>query len=135
MESGKRTSSIQLHGRYSKKFCDSISSKLFYRKKTFKNAQIRRLAVALKKTRIENKYVVVSFHENHFNYQQFQLRVLRIIRGRREMVLLDTTSSCRPYVILKKAMQFNEDFPALHREDVQSHLLNFLLLDFTTGCS
>ena len=52
-----------------------------------------------------------SFHENPFNYQQFHLRKLRIIRGGRAIISLDTTSPCRPYVTTMKAMQFNEDFP------------------------
>ena len=60
-----------------------------------------------------NSAVAGSFHENSFNYQQFHLRELRTIRGGRAIISFDTTSSCRPFVTTMKAMQFNEDFPAL----------------------
>ena len=60
-----------------------------------------------------NSSVAGSFHENPLSYQQFSLRELRIIRGGRAIVSLDTTSPCRPYVRTKKAMQFNEDFLVL----------------------
>ena len=57
---------------------------------------------------------------NLFN-NHFQLRELRIIPGGRAIVSLDITSSCRTYVQTIKAMQSNEDFPALPTEDFQSH--------------
>ena len=41
-----------------------------------------------------NSAVAGSFHENRFNYQQFHLRELRIIRGGRAIISLDTTSLC-----------------------------------------
>ena len=64
-----------------------------------------------------------SFHENPFNYQQFHLRELRIIRGGKAIISLDTTSPCRPYVTTRKALQFNEDFPALPIENFQNHYI------------
>ena len=51
----------------------------------FNNAPIRRLAVAMN----TNSAVAGSFHEKRFNYQQFHLRELEIIRGRRAIVSLD----------------------------------------------
>ena len=60
--------------------------------------------------------VAGSFHENPFSYQQFHLRELRIIWGGRAIVSLDTTSPCLSYVTTMKAMQFNEDFPALPKK-------------------
>ena len=57
------------------------------------------------------------------------MRGLRIIRGGRAIISLDTTSPCRPYVTTMKAMQFNEDFPAL-LEDFQNHY--FLVFDLTS---
>ena len=85
----------------------------FIQENIFNNAPIRKVAVAMN----TNSAVAGSFHENLFSYQQFHLRELRIIRGGRAIVLLDTTSPCRPYVTTMKAMQFNEDFPALPMED------------------
>ena len=63
-----------------------------------------------------NSAVAGSFQGNPFSYQQFHLRELIIIRHGRAIVSLDTTSPCRPYVTIMKAMQFNEDFPALSIE-------------------
>ena len=77
-----------------------------------------------------NSAVAGSFHENPFSYQQFHLRELRIIRGERAIVSLDTTSPCRPYATTMKAMQFNEDFPALPMEDFQHH--NILVFELTS---
>ena len=62
-------------------------------KNTFNNTPIRRIAVAMN----TNSAVAGSFHENPFSYQQFHLRELRIIRGGRAIVSLDTTS---PSVVL-----------------------------------
>ena len=70
-----------------------------------------------------NSAVAGSFYENPFNYQQFHSRELRIIRGGRAIISLDTTSPCRPYVTTMKAMQFNEGFPALPMEDFQNHYI------------
>ena len=67
----------------------------------FKNAPIRRTAVAMN----TNSAVAGSFHENPFSYQQFYLREVRIIRGGRAIVSLDTTSLCRPYVTTMKLLK------------------------------
>ena len=66
-----------------------------------------------------------SFLKNPFSCQQFHLRDFRIIRSRRAIVSLDTTSPCRPCVTTIKAMEFNEGFPALLMEVFQNH--DFLL--------
>ena len=98
----------------------------FIQENVFNNAPIRRIAVAMN----TNSAVAGSFHENPFNYQQFHLRELRIIRGGRAIISLDTTSPCRPYVTTMKARQFNEDFPALPMEDFQNHYI--LVFDLTS---
>ena len=98
----------------------------FVQKNVFNNIPIRKITVAIN----TNSAVVGSFHENLFNYQQFHLRELRIIRDGRAIISLDTTSPCRPYVAAMKAMQFNEAFPALPKEDVQN--LYILVLDLTS---
>ena len=117
MESGKRTCSIQLHGNYSKNFIIRSRQNQFILENIFNNAPIRRVAVAMNTI----SAVAGSFHENPFSYQQFHLREIRIIRGGRAIVSLDTTSPCQPYVTTVKAMQFNEDFPAFSKEDFQNH--------------
>ena len=98
----------------------------FIQANIFNNARIRKVAVAMN----TNSAVAESFHENLFSYQQFHLRELRIIWGGRAFVSLDTTSPCRPYVTTMKAMQFNEDFPALSMEDFQNHYI--LVFDLTS---
>ena len=98
----------------------------FIQENIFNNAPIRRVAVAMN----TNSAVAGSFHKNPFSYQQFHLRELRFIRGGRAIVSLDTTSPCRPYVTTMKAMQFNEDFPALPMEDFQNHYI--LVFDLTS---
>ena len=98
----------------------------FIQEDVFNNAPIRRIAVAMN----TNSAVAGSFYENPFNYQQFHLRELRIIRGGRAIISLDTTSPCRPYVTTMKAMQFNEDFPALPMEHFQNHYI--LVFDLTS---
>ena len=60
----------------------------FILEQIFKKAPIRRIAVTLNK----NSAIAGSFTGNPFNYQRFHLRELRIIRGGRAIVLLDTTS-------------------------------------------
>ena len=72
----------------------------FIQESMFNNAPIRRKAVAMK----TNSAVAGSFHGNPFNYQQFHLRELRVFRGERANVSLDTTSPCRPYVTTMKEM-------------------------------
>ena len=126
MESGKTTCSIQLHGNYSKAIIIPSRQNQFIQQNIFKNAPIRRVAVAMN----TNSAVAGSFYGNLFSYQQFHLRELRVIRGGRAIVSLDTTSRCRPYVTTMKAMQFNEDFPALPLEVFHNHYI--LVFDLTS---
>ena len=96
---------------------ETIARTFIIQENVFNNAPIRRIAVAMN----TNSAVAGSFHENLFNYQQFHLRELRIIRSGRAIISLDTTSPCRPYVTTMKAMLFNKVFPALPMEDLQNH--------------
>ena len=98
----------------------------FIQENIFNNAPIRRVAVAMN----TNSAVAGSFYENPFSYRRFHLGELRIIRGGRAIVSLDTTSPCRPYVTTMKAMQFNEDFPAVPMKHYQYHYI--LVFDMTS---
>ena len=51
------------------------------------------------------------------------MRELRIILGGRAIISSDTTTPCRPLVTTLKALQFNEDFPALPMEDFPNHYI------------
>ena len=126
MESGKGTSSLQIHGKYSKKLYQSISSNQFIHENVFNNAPIRRIAAAMN----TSSEVAGSFHKFPFNNQQFHLREIRIIRGGRAIISLDTTSLCRPFVTTMKAMQYSEGFPAHPMEDFQNHYI--LVFDLTS---
>ena len=88
----------------------------YIQENVFNNAPIRRITIAMN----TKSAVAGSFHKNLFNYQQFHLREIRIIRGGRAIISIDTTSPCRPYVTTMKARQYNEDFPALPLEDFQN---------------
>ena len=72
------------------------------------------------------------FQENPFHYQKFGLRELRIVRGGRAIVSLDTTNACRAYVTTMKAMNFNEEIPALPNHQFQNHYI--LVFDLTSRC-
>ena len=70
------------------------------------------------------------FQENPFHYQKFGLRKFRIVRGGRAIVSLDTTNDCRAYVTTMKAMNFNEEIPALPNHQFQNHYI--LVFDLTS---
>ena len=70
------------------------------------------------------------FQKNRFYYQKFGLRELRIVRGGRAIVSLDTTNDCRAYVTKMKAMNFNEEIPALPNHQFQNHYI--LAFDLTS---
>ena len=60
----------------------------------------------------------------------FGLRELRIVRGVRAVVSIDTTNNCRAYVTTIKAMNFNEEIPALPNDFFTDHY--FLVFDLTS---
>ena len=97
----------------------------FNQEKVFNNAPSKKIAFAIN----TRSAVAESFHDNAFNYQRFDLRELRIMRDGRAIISLDTTYPCRISVTTMKAMQFNEDFPAL-MEDFQNHYI--LVFDLTS---
>ena len=75
----------------------------------FNNAPIRRIAIAMN----TNSAFTGHFQENPFHYRKFGLRELRIVRGGRAIVSIDTANNCRAYVTTMKAMNFNEEIPSL----------------------
>ena len=98
----------------------------FIQENIFHNAPIRRLAIAMN----TNSAFTGSFDENPFHYQKFDLREIRIVRGGRAIVSLDTREDCRAYVTTMKAMNFNEDIPALPLQVFQDHYI--LVFDLTS---
>ena len=58
------------------------------------------------------------------------MRELRIVRGGRAIVTLDTPNDCRAYVTTMKAMNFNEEIPALPNHQFENHYI--LVFDLTS---
>ena len=63
--------------------------------------------------KVFNNAPIPIFQENPFHYRKFGLRELRIVRGGRGVVSIDTTNNSRACVTTMKAMNFNEEIPAL----------------------
>ena len=98
----------------------------FIQENVFNNAPIRGVAIAMN----TNSAFTGHFQENPFHYQKFGLRELRIVRGGRAIVSVDTTNDCRAYVTTMKAMNFNEEIPALPHNLFQNHYV--LVFDLTS---
>ena len=107
-------------------FIISSGQNQFFQENVFNNAPITRVAIAMN----TNSPFMGHFQENPFHYQKFGLRELRIVRGGRAIVSLDTTNDCRAYVTTMKAMSFNEEFPALPHHQFQNHYT--LVFDLTS---
>ena len=98
----------------------------FIQENIFYNAPIRRVAIAMN----TNSAFTGSFTENPFWYQQFDLRQIRILRGRQPIVDLDTADNCRLYVTTMKAMNFQDDIPSIPIDDFKDHYV--LVFDLTS---
>ena len=70
------------------------------------------------------------FAENPFWYQQFNLRVMRILRGGQSIVHHDTTDNCRLFVTTMKAMNFEDDIPSIPVDNFKDHCV--LVFDLTS---
>ena len=81
----------------------------FIQENVFNNSPIGRIAIAL----TTNSAFTPHFQGSLFHYRKFGLRELRIVRGGRAVVSIDTTNNCRAYVTTMKAMNFNEEIPGL----------------------
>ena len=111
---------------FSRKFILPSGQNQFIGENVFKNATIRGIAIAMNK----NSVFKENFHENHFLYQNFGLRELRIVRVGRTIVSVDTTNNCRAYVTIMKAVNFKEEIPALPNNLLQNHYV--LVFDLTS---
>ena len=77
-----------------------------------------------------NSALTELFQENPFHYLKFGLQELRLVRGGRATVSVNTTNDCRAYVTTKKAINFNEETPALPNNLFKNHYE--LLFDLTS---
>ena len=97
----------------------------FIEENIFNNAPIRRIAIAMN----TNSAFTVSFTENPFWYQQFDLRQIRILRGGQPIVDFDTADNCRLYVTTMKALNFQDDIPSMPIDDFKDQYV--LVFDVT----
>ena len=99
---------MQLFGDIGKDIHHTCETKPIHSKKNiFNNASIRRIAIAMK----TNSAFTGSFTENPFWYQQFDLRQIRVLRGRQLIVDFDTADNCRLNVTTMRAMNFLYEIP------------------------
>ena len=92
----------------------------------FNNAHIRRVAIAMN----TNSAFTVSFTENSFWYQQFDLTHTGICRRGQPNVDSDTADNFRLYVTTMKAMDFQDDISSIPIEDFECHYV--LVFDLTS---
>ena len=98
----------------------------FIQENVFNNTPIRRIAIAMN----TNSPFTGHFQENPFLYRKFGLRELRIVRGGRAVVSIDTTNNCRAFVTTMKARNFDEEIPALPNDFFTDHYV--LVFDLTS---
>ena len=71
-----------------------------------------------------------SYTETPFCYQQGHVRYIKKLRGRLSTMNSDAAHNCRLYVTTMKAMNFQDDIPALPCHNFEYHYL--LVFDFTS---
>ena len=103
--------------RLAKTFIIPARQNQFIQENMFNNAPIRRIAIAMK----SNSAFTGSFAENPFWYQQFDMRDIRILRGRQPIVHQDTTDNCRLYVTTMKAMNFQDEIASIPVDNFRDH--------------
>ena len=89
----------------------------FIKENVFNNAPIRQIAIAMN----TNSAFTGHFLENPFHYRKVGLRELKIVRGGRANVSIDTTNNCTAYVTTMKAMSFSEEISALPNDFFADH--------------
>ena len=85
-------------------------------KNIFNFAPARRNAIAMK----TNPDILVSYTENSFRYQPFNLRQSRIIRGCQRTVVFDAANNCLN-VTTMKSMNFQDDIPSTPLDEFRNH--------------
>ena len=90
----------------------------------FNNAPIRRIAFEMN----SNSAFTGSFAENPFWFQQFNLRVIKILRGGQPIVHHHTTDNCRLYVTTMKALNFQDDIPSIPVDNFKDQYVLVLAL-------
>ena len=97
----------------------------FIQENIFKNAPVRRIAIAMN----TNSAFTGPYTKNPFWNQQFELRQIRILRGGQLIVDFDAADNCRLYVTTMKAMNFQDDIPPITYDNFKDHYV--LVFDLT----
>ena len=102
------------------------SENQFNQENTFNNASVPRIAIAINTI----SAFTGSYSENHFWYQQFDLKQIRILRGGRPVVDFDAAENCHLFVTTIKAMNFQDDILSIAIDNFKDHYV--LVFDFTS---
>ena len=102
--------------------------KQFLQENIFNNAPVRRIAIAMNK----NSAFTGFYIENPFWFHQFDLRQIRIFRGRQPIVHFDAADNCRFYVTTMKAMNFQDDIPSIPIDNFKFKNHYVLVFDLTS---
>ena len=94
----------------------------FNREKVSKNIPFHRIANAMN----NNSAFTGSYTENHFWYQQFDFRQIRILRGDQPIVDFDAFDNCCLNVTKMKTMNFQDAIPSTPNDKFRDrHVLVF----------
>ena len=108
-----------------KEFIIPATQNQFIQRNFFNNAPVRRFAIAM----IKNSAYTVSYTQDPFSYQRFDLRQNRILRGGQPIVDFDAADNCRLYVTTMKAMNFQDDIFSIRKGKSKNHYV--LVFDLT----
>ena len=93
----------------------------FIQENVFNNGPIRSFGIVMN----ENSAFTGNKQENHFHYQKFGLREVRIVRGNQTIVEMNCVNDYRPYITTMEALKFKEDGPNVKIENYPDHYLLF----------
>ena len=98
----------------------------FNQENIFNNAPVRRIAIAMN----TNSAFIGTYTENHFWYEQFDLRKIRILRWGQPIVDFDAADNCHLHFTKMKAMNFQDDIPSIQIDNFKDHII--LVFDLTS---
>lgn len=98
----------------------------FIRENVFNNEPIRRIVLAMN----TNEAFSGTLKTNPYNYQKFGLRELRIFRGGKPFLMVNTTNDVRTYFNTLSSLDFDQDGPSISLQNYQSHY--YLVFDMTS---
>ena len=111
---------------FAKTFIILLGQNQFIQENIFNNAPFRRIAIAMN----TNSAFTSSFTENSFWCLQFDLRQIKILRGRQPIVDYATSDNCRLFVTTMKTMNFQDDISSITIGNFQDHYV--LVFDLTS---